>query len=149
MNPKAIFLQTLIGLIAYAYGLKDMGFSLLNMLGCCCSIDQVRNHGSFWAKKRTASYELLRDNVALWRVSFDNLNYRIKYAKKLTTSGPKKMLNLITSQVCFRDIKSCALPLKSLSTMCTNQLYQLIYLHSKPIDPTMFTVDVQSVFFLY
>ena len=112
MNPKAIFLQTLIGLIAYAYGLKDTGFSLLNMLGCCCSIDQDRNHGSFWAKKRTASDELLRDIVALWRVSFDNLNYRIKYAKKLTTSGPKKMLNLITSQVCFRDIKSCALPLR-------------------------------------
>ena len=99
--------------------------------------------------KKTASDELLRDNVALWRVSFDNLNYGIKYAKKLTTSGPKKMLNLITSQVCFRDIKSCALPLKSLSTMCTNQLYQPIYLHNKPIDPTMFTVDVQSVFFFF
>ena len=44
--------------------------------------------------------------MALWRVSFDNLNYKMKYAKKLTTAGPKKMLNLITSQVCFRDIKS-------------------------------------------
>ena len=64
--------------------------------------------------------------------------------KKLTTAGPKKMLNLITSQVCFRDIKLCALPLKLLSTMCTNQLYKTIYL---PIDP-MFTVDAQSVFSL-
>ena len=94
MNPKAIFLQTLIGLIAYAYGLKDLGFNILNMLGCCCSIDQVRNHGSYWAKNRTASEELLRENVALWRVSFDNLNYKMKYAKKLTTAGPNKMLNL-------------------------------------------------------
>ena len=68
--------------------------------------------------------------------------------KKLTTAGPKKMLNLITTQVCFCDIKSCALPLKLLSTMCTNQLYKTIYLQNKPIDPTMFTVDAQ-VFFLY
>ena len=64
------------------------------MLGCCCSIDQVSNHGGFWAEKRTASDELLRDNVALWHVCFDNLNYRIKYAKKLTTSGPKNQLIL-------------------------------------------------------
>ena len=67
--------------------------------------------------------------------------------KKLT-AGPKKMLNLITSQVCFRDIKSCALPLKLLSTMCTNQLYKTIDLQNKPMDPTMFTVDAQCFFFI-
>ena len=72
MNPKTIFLQTLIGLIAYACGLKDTGFNLLKMLGCCCSIDQARNHGSFGAKGRTASNELQKDNVAMWHVSFDN-----------------------------------------------------------------------------
>ena len=76
MNPKENFLQTLISLIAYAYGLKDTGFNLHYMLGCCCSIDQVRNHGSFWAKGRTASADLPRDNVALWHVSFDNLYYK-------------------------------------------------------------------------
>ena len=28
MNPKVVFMQTLVGLIAYAYGLNDMGFDI-------------------------------------------------------------------------------------------------------------------------
>ena len=31
MNPKAVFMQTLVGLIAYAYGLSDMGFDILKV----------------------------------------------------------------------------------------------------------------------
>ena len=103
MNPSAIFLQTLIGLVCYAYGLGDFGFNILNMFGCCCSVDQIRKHGSFWVKKRFASDELKKTKTLFWRVSFDNLNFKIKYAKKLCTSGPRKMLNLITAQVCCRQ----------------------------------------------
>lgn len=72
------------------------------MLGCCCSIDHIRKHGSFWAKARVASDELMQTNNKFWRASFDNLNFKMKYAKKMTASGPKKMLNLITAQVCVR-----------------------------------------------
>ena len=55
MNPKAVFMQNLVGLIAYAYGLNDMGFDILNILGVTCSIDQVRKHGTIWSKMRNAS----------------------------------------------------------------------------------------------
>ena len=82
MNPSTVFFQTLVGLVCYAYGLHDLGFSILNMLGCCCSIDQIRKHGNFWAKKRSTSSELINIGTKFWRVSFDNLNYKIKYMLK-------------------------------------------------------------------
>ena len=100
-NPMipSCFFQTLVGLICYAYGLRDKGFELLNMLGCTCSIDLIRKHGSFWANKRNAVDEL--DCKQPWRVSIDNLNFNIKFAKNLTAQDgrPKKMLNLLTGQV--------------------------------------------------
>ena len=43
---KAVFLQTLVGLMAYAYGVSDMGLDILNMLGVTCSIVQIRKHGT-------------------------------------------------------------------------------------------------------
>lgn len=142
MNPSAVFIQTLVGLV---YGLRDMGFSILNMLGCCCSIDQVRKHGNFWAKERNVSTELTATKSSFWRVSFDNLNFKIKYAKKLTTSGPNKMLNLITTQVCCRtssnrDLNVLPFPV-SLSYQCTNKLVPML---DTMITPTcdMFTVDL-------
>ena len=58
MNPNCCFFQTLIGLICYAYGLRDKGFDVLNTPGCTCSIDHLRNHGAFWANKRKAVEEL-------------------------------------------------------------------------------------------
>ena len=75
MNPSCFF-QTVVGLVCYAYGLRDKGFELLNMLGCTCSIDLLRSHGSFWASKRKAVDEL--DCKQPWRVSLDNLNFQIK-----------------------------------------------------------------------
>ena len=99
MNPSAVFLQTLVGLVCYAFGLSDMGFSILNMLGCTCSIDQIRKRGSYWANYRVTSDELQATEIMLWRVSFDNLNFNIKYVKKLTTPGPKKMLNNCSSML--------------------------------------------------
>ena len=106
MNPSAIFFQTLVGLVCYAYGLRDFGFSILNMIECCCSIDHIRKHGSYWAKKRITSQELLDTGTKFWRVSFNNLNFKIKYAKKISMSGITKMLNLITSQVYCRETET-------------------------------------------
>ena len=99
MNPSAVFLQTLVGLVCYAFGLSDMGFSILNMLGCTHSIDQIGKHGSYWANNQVTSDELQTTEIMFWRVSFDNLNFKIKYVKKLTTPGPKKMLNNCSSML--------------------------------------------------
>ena len=73
MNPKAVFMQTLVGLIAYAYGLNDMGFDILNILGVTCSIDQVKKHGTIWSKMRNASEELMHGAANFWRASLDKL----------------------------------------------------------------------------
>ena len=49
--------------------------------------------------KATAAIEEL-DAKKLWRVSFDNLNFKMKYSKDLIgDGGPKWALNLITGQV--------------------------------------------------
>ena len=37
MNPQCCFIQTVTGLLCYAYGLRDKGFEALNSMGCCCS----------------------------------------------------------------------------------------------------------------
>ncbi len=101
-NPATCFFQTLLGLMCYAYGLRDRGFELLNAFGCTCSAEHIREHGTFWANKRNVLEEL--DCNRPWRVSIDNLNFNIKFAKTLQagSSGAKKMLNLITGQVSTR-----------------------------------------------
>ena len=107
MDPRCCFLQTLIGLLCYAYGLRDKGFEALNAFGCLAGIDHIRAHGSFWACKRSPINEL--DVKKLWRMSLDNLNFHIKYAKNLpeAATGAKKMLNLITGQVSHKDTVQC------------------------------------------
>ena len=110
MNPSCCFYQTLVGLGCYAYGLRDKGFEMLNALGCSASIDHVRAHGSFWAKNRKAISEL--EVNQFWRVSIDNLNFKMKYAKNLPegSTGANKMLNLITGQVthqCLNKPNQC------------------------------------------
>ena len=41
---------------------------------------------------------------AFWRITFYNLDFRIKFAKCLSTGGHlKSMLDLLTSQVTFRN----------------------------------------------
>ena len=93
MDPRKCFLQTLIGL---AQGLRDKGMRLLNSFGVTNSIFQMRQHGSFWAKVRSAIKELNR--AVFWQATFDNLDFKIKFAKKLSTGGNlKRMLHLLTS----------------------------------------------------
>ena len=78
MNPTNTFLQTMLGVVAYLYGLRDKGFDILNAFGIS-SVDQVRKHGTFWSKKRCVTDEL--NCSVFWRVSFDNLNFKMKFAK--------------------------------------------------------------------
>lgn len=95
-NPSVTFIQT-IGLFCYAYGLRDKGFELLNAFGCSCSVDHVHRHGDYWSSQRSMMDEL--DVKKLWRVSFDNLNFKLKYSKDIKgEGGPKRALNLITGQ---------------------------------------------------
>ena len=91
MNPTCCFYQTLVGLICYAYGLRDKGFEMLNALGCSAIIDHIRSHGSFWAIQRQAINEL--DANKFWWASLDNLNFNIKFAKNIPegSTGAKKI----------------------------------------------------------
>ncbi len=42
------------------------------------------------------------DLKKLWRVSFDNLNFKLKYSKDIKgEGGPKRALNLLTGQVAY------------------------------------------------
>lgn len=84
-NPSVTFMQTIIGLFCYAYGLRDKGFEILNFFGCSCSVDHVRRHGDFWSSHRSVMDEL--DVKKLWRISFDNLNFKIKYSVCVPTSN--------------------------------------------------------------
>ena len=93
------FIQTLTGLLCYAYDLRDKGFEALNAMGCCCSIDHIHFHGAFWANRWQPIQNL--DVNQEWRLSIDDLNFYMKFAKNLPESGAgaNKMLNLLTSQV--------------------------------------------------
>ena len=71
MNPFCTFFQTLLGLVCYSFGLRDGGFSILN---------------------RNPVDELNRS--AFWRITIDNLDFTLKYAKSLIGGGVKKMLYL-------------------------------------------------------
>lgn len=99
MNPSCCFIQTIIGLMCYAYGLRDKGFELLNAMGCASSIDHIRAHGSYWASRHIPTLQL--NAKQFWRITIDNLNFYLKFAKNLPESaaGAKKMLNLLTGQV--------------------------------------------------
>ena len=102
MDPRACFMQTLLGLACYSHGLRDKGIALLSTLGITSSAFHIREHGNLWAKLRSAIKEINRH--AFWRVTFDNLDFRMKFAKCLSTGGHlKRMLHLLTSQVTFRN----------------------------------------------
>ena len=104
MDHRKCFMQTLVGLGCYAQGLRDKGFKLLNALGVSCSIFHIRKHGNLWARLRSAISEI--NLQSFWWVTFDNLDFRMKFAKKLTVANGvgtlKRMLHLLTSQVTFR-----------------------------------------------
>ena len=101
MNPKSNFIQTFLGLHCYGYGLRDAGFDILNTFGCICSVDHIPQHGEYWSRTRKSINEL--DKKKFWRVSIDNLNFKLKFAKNFTmpSNSPHKMLNLITGQVTY------------------------------------------------
>ena len=84
MDHRKCFMQTLVGLGCYAQGLRDKGFKLLNALGVSCSILHIRNHGNLWAHLRSAISEI--NLQSFWRVTFDNLDFRMKFAKKIYCS---------------------------------------------------------------
>ena len=81
VDPRNCFMQTLLGLACYAQGFRDKGIKLLNAFGVTCTAFHVRQHGSWWAKMRDAMKEI--NPCAWWRVIFDNLDFRMKFAKKI------------------------------------------------------------------
>ena len=101
-NSKCVMLQSVIGLAAYAYGLRDRGFKLLNMFGITCGIDHIRRLATEWSRSRKVTDEI--DEKAFWRVTFDNLNFKRKFAKTFAVGGESsgRMLNLLTGQVSHR-----------------------------------------------
>ena len=52
------------------------------------------------------------------------------------------MLKLITAQVCYRDKKTNAIPIQSLSSICTTSLYLDLCINDKPMSKEMFCCDV-------
>ena len=79
-----------------------LGLTLLNKLGMSCGIDRIRRLASEWSEKRKRVDEL--DKGGFWRVNFDNLNFKRKFAKTFSVVGNVggRMLNLLTGQVTFR-----------------------------------------------
>ena len=86
MDTRSCFLQTLIGLACYAQGLRDKGMKVLNASGITSSVSHIREHGSWWAKIRKAIKEI--DIIlSFWRVTFDNSDFKMKFAKKNISRG--------------------------------------------------------------
>ena len=72
------------------------------------------------------------DDSQLWRVSFDNLNFKMKYSKDIFgDSGPKRTLNLITGQVAHTNKPSgthaCICKVLSLKKLSQNALKKLAH----------------------
>lgn len=154
MNPQACFMQTLTGLLCYAYGLRDRGFDVLNVLGCTCAIDTIRQHGSHWAKNRSCIQEL--PPTSFWRVSIDNLNFRIKYVESLggSESGAKKQLDLLTGQVSVRvqatpDTQTTGICSLQKSIFRSFEISAVQFYNSLDKDEYMFKLDMQSVEGMY
>ena len=80
MDTRSCFLQALIGLACYSQGIRDKGMKFLNAFGVTSSVSHIREDGSWWAKIRVAINEI--DVHSFWRVTFDNLDFQTKFAKK-------------------------------------------------------------------
>lgn len=145
MNPQCCFFQTIVGLLCYAYGLRDKGFELLNGIGCTSSIDHIRVHGSYWARRLQPIQELSVNKH--WRVSIDNLNlnFHIKFAKSLpeASTGAKKMLNLITGQVSHQKQSFNQQPMSvpGLRQLVHQTVSKSIHSAILPIDRSTITVQ--------
>ncbi len=101
-NQNSIMFQTVVGLATYSNGLRDKGFHILNTLGLTCSIDLIRRQANKWSSTRKVVNEI--DKSAFWRLTFDNLNFKRKFAKTFAVGGDVlgRMLNLLTGQVSHR-----------------------------------------------
>lgn len=98
MNPQCCFIQTIVGLVLCIRP-TGQGIWFTKYNGCTCSIDHIRSHGSYWASRHIPTVHL--NTKKFWRITIDNLNFYLKFAKSLSesSSGAKKMLNLLTGQV--------------------------------------------------
>ena len=98
-NRKALLMQTVIGLVMYASGLRDSGFHVLNRFGLSSSIKYIRRIAKVWSLRRRCIDEI--NPRHMWRITFDNLNFSRKYAKTSMLGGEKsgRMLDLLTGQV--------------------------------------------------
>ncbi len=101
-NRNCLLMQIVIGLSAYAGGLRDKVFDIFNYFGLSCSIRYIRRHADHWSKKRNILDEI--DRKGFWRITFDNLNFARRFAKTFQYGGQVagRMLNLITGQVSHR-----------------------------------------------
>jgi hypothetical protein len=103
-NPSSIMMQTIIGLGMYANGLRDSGFEILNKFGVSCGIKHIRRMANKWCELRKCIDEI--DIRGFWRLTFDNLNFRRKYAKTFKDGGDVggRQLDLLTGQASRRDV---------------------------------------------
>ena len=99
MNNSCIFMQKLIGYVLFTGGLRKKATDILNSFGISCSYSTLDNEAKYWSDHRDPLSEL--DKTKTWRLSFDNLNFKRKFAKTVQFGGDMggRMLNLITSQV--------------------------------------------------
>ena len=59
-EPILHLFSNTFGLVCYSFGLRDGGFSILNLFGVTSSIDNIQRHEKYWAKKRNPVDELNR-----------------------------------------------------------------------------------------
>ena len=151
MDPRNTFLQTLIGLVCYANGLRDKGFKILNAFGIVCSIFHIRQHGTHWARLRSAVADL--DIKRFWRVTFDNLDFKIKFAKKVEVRDSgcilNRMFHLLTSQVSFRkENTDCKCSSQTLANIQGLKLADLTENHFGLVSGNeQYNIFCRSVFF--
>lgn len=99
LNKRCILIQTLIGLTLFAGGVRNKITDILCSFGLTCSSNKINSQAHFWSQQRNATDEL--NPQRFWRISFDNLNFKRKFAKTFQFGADVtgRMLNLITSQV--------------------------------------------------
>lgn len=57
-NKESVMVQKILGLVAYASGLRDKGFNILNMFGAICSIQHIRREACKWSNMRRCIDEI-------------------------------------------------------------------------------------------
>ena len=134
MNHQCCFIQTIVGLMCYGYGLRDKGFVILNTMGRNCSIDHIRSHGSYWASRHIHILQL--NTKKFWRITIDNLNFYLKFSKSLpeSSSGAKKNVESInwtsyTSRIHRNYCPKETLTVIRVNTQFYGKVYSLNYLN--------------------